>query len=819
MFHSLTSLNRYLPIMFWCGVVCVINVTGCAEDSAESVDEQISEQVADTSQEGDGRVDNYDYGSTDAGHFTDLGVWEQEPDYCIPTSFPAKYSCEGEETGMWAEALQMALWFFSVNKSGDGVSCTDVQWRGDAHTDDAHIQLIAGAPNGVNVSDAYIRRYQSVLDPKGLGEIDLSGGYYDGGSFIKFGLTAGYMVSTLSWAMYEFPETFSETGLGNDALTQIKWAADYFMKNTFVTDRELAAKDWDVVAYAYQVGDISDRDCGWMPPELRDASVCPRRGYLATKENPVADVTANNAAALAQVALVTSDDDEYSARALRHAIALYEFAKIDPTLNPDNTNGTYVSEYAWDELAWAAVWLYEATKESEYLDEALGWLYRVDGFDENCVLSMTRWSSSMSDTSTCWNESWTHSWNSVRSGVFLRLAVALGDAATVTDADEHYSELARLFQNIARIDSEAWLSPQKMTPQGFSNKVNVDQGSGHYNAAGQLVALAYARNFPEDELSASLVKWADTQSRYLLGDNQVNGNPDGKSFVMGFTALTDNYAAQPYHAAGHASIYGLADTPVENRHTLWGALVNGPIGNDTHTDARGDTGANQVSISYNAALVGALAGNFYYNNEGLGQCPNPDFPPQEQPVDEFYTMGKKHVEAECRTQVWVTMMNESVHPPRYNEFLTARYYFNVSELVAAGEDPSTVSLTIRHDDGRDQFGVESPTTISGPFKCEDQESEDARDMWYFVLSYEDQRFWGSQTTLQGPRNTLVDFGVEPMAGCVWDPTNDWSYEGIESGSETKSPHITAYGEDAKLLWGEEPPCHPIQHVLKDLETE
>ncbi|MBN2715824.1 MAG: glycoside hydrolase family 9 protein, partial [Deltaproteobacteria bacterium] len=802
------------PHTLWWGIPCLTLLAGCAEKpfADTAAEETITHPQVDTAAEGDGRVDNYDYASTDAGHFTELGVWEQEPEYCIPASFPQRATCKGAP-GLWGKALQMALWFFNVNKSGQGVACTNVQWRGDAHIDDAHIQLIPNGDNGVNMSAAYIAKYRDILDPDGDGEADLSGGYYNAGDYIKLGLTTGYMVSTLSWALHEFPEAFLETGLKSDTLAQIRWAADYFMKNMFIENRMGAPESWRVIAYAHQVGDVSDHQCGWMPPELRDTVTCPRKGYFATLENPAADVTANHAAALALVSLVTADDESYAADTLNHAMALYQFAKTDPAVVADTTTGLYESEYAWDDLAWAATWLYEATGDTSYLDEALEWLFQIDGFDESCVTQPGQWS----NTSACWTENWTHTWNSLRSGVFVRLAVSMEAAGLTQLPNNKYARIAEVFQMISRADSEAWLDPAHATPQGFSRKINATWGSGRYNAAGQLVALTYARHFPEDDLSPRLIDWARTQSRYLLGDNQVNADPNGKSFMMGFTDLSPNYASQPHHAAGHASIFGLPDTPVENRHILYGALVNGPMDNDTHIDKRDDYSANEVTIDLNAAFAGALAGNYHF--QGRGQCPDPEFPPQEQPVDEFYTMGKINHDAECRSQITVSMVNESVQPPRFNEFLSARYYFDVTELEAAGIDPASVTASILYDSGENLFQVESPTTLSGPYRCEDVVSEEARHTWYVVLGYHNQKFWGNQQMLQSPRETLVELGVPTEGGCIWDPSNDWSHDGMDTDAHLKTPHITVYGEDSNLLWGEEPPCHPIQHAVGEVDAE
>lgn len=729
----------------------------------------------------------------DDGYWDD-GVWYQNPEFCVPPPFPDDATCEGEQ-GLWAHALQMALWFFNINKSGPEAYCKDVQWRGPAHVSDGMFVLDPDDPNGVNMSAETLEQYRDIFDPDGDGYVDHSGGYYDAGDFIKFSLTTGFMAATVAWSMYEFPEAFYNTGLADEALDQITWAADWFLKGTFIEDKSLPVEQWNVVGFAHQDGAVADHGCGWIPPELRVAERCPRKLYFTTHDNPAADVTAAASAALALTSLVTKDArPEYSQLSLSYAIALYNFASQYPDTTSSDNGGLYTSEYAWDDLAWAATWLYEATGDTSYFDEAAEWAFHFPGFDRNCVETLIQWDS-YSEENACWYESWTHVWNSVRSGLFVRLAAGM-------TREGH--EYAKLFQYIAKADTMGWVDgPQ--SPQGFGAKFFVDWGSARYNAAGQLVAMAYANNFPDDPDAQRIKDWARSQSMYLLGDNEVNGDPEGKSFMMGFTDISPNYPLQPHHAAGHASIYAEPSNPEENRHILWGALVNGPSGlDDTHEDDRENYAANEVTIDYNAAWVGALAGN-YVNAGGTG-CPDPEFPPAEERIEEYYTMGRVNTLGDCRSQVEIHMINETIHPPRYNEHLETRYYIDVTEIVAGGHDPSEITAFITNDNT--SGWQPSPTVLEGPFPCEIN-----GDMWYFKLNYEGQKFWGSNMWTDGPRYSLVDFGLSYGAeSCPWDPTNDWSYQNL-TDTTTKTSYITAYGEDDKLLWGEEPECHEIRSVL------
>jgi hypothetical protein len=693
-----------------------------------------------------------------------------------PRNFPANPTCQGTEGGL-GEAFQKALWFLNVNKSGPGVVNTYVQWRGDAHVMDQHIKLDPTAATGVDMSQAFITKNRAILDPNGTGEVDLSGGFHDAGDFIKFGLTTGFTASTLAWSMYEFPDSFRATGLEDEAFNLLRWADDYLMKSTFLD------ASGNVVAFAHQVGDQTDHTCGWMPPELRRIDFCPRKGYFATDEKPASDETASAAAALALTSLVIGGKDAaYADKALKYATALYKFAAKYPDKVGSDTGGLYTSEYAYDDLAWAAVWLYLATNTQSYLDDILGpnaggggWLDGFPGFVTTC-LNRT--------AASCWTESATHDWNSVRTGVFLKMAQLLRDL-------NH--PMAKAMATIARGDSMKW--PQgtvAMTPAGFS--VMYAYGSARYNSAGQFVALLYAKLFGAQDSDAvnAIQPWAKKQMAYILGDN-----PLGTSYMMGYT---NKYCSQPHHAAGHASIWGEPNNPVANRHIIWGALVNGPDGNDGHIDNRADFGSNEVTIDYNVSLIAALAAQ--YELQGTGQCPLANFPPLEPEGDEYYTLTNSNGAGSCRSQVTVTLVNETQHVPRYDTHISVRYFFDISELLAKGGSINDVTASLIYDRGATEFG--EPTSISKPKVCPKSSST-----YYIDIGFEGYQFWGRIVQLKAPRTFMLDIGVNNGAGCTWDPSNDWSYAGLVAAPAAgvdppKTPHIPVYSAGV-FAWGQEPP--------------
>ncbi len=748
----------------------------------------------------------------------DFGTVEQP--FWAPPAFVGE-GCEGEQ-GVWGDVVQRALWFLNVNRSGPGLTHQYIQWRGNSHLEDAQIRLEADAPDGVNMSAEYIDEWRHILDPDANGTLDMAGGFYDAGDFLKIGITSNYMAHTLGWTMWSFPEAFDQTGLTPEAHSVLRHYADFVLKNIYIEDRvEGDPWSWNVVAFGHQVGGPQDHDCGWMPPELRRANTCPRMGYFSTHENPAADVTAGAAAALSLIAWhLRSSDPEYATTCINHAIALYEFAKTHHGTTW-NTGGLYQSESSYDDLAWAALWLYEllprtdqpgansltnyyASYRQQYLSDILadatvtGHEPWVEMFRNGAGPDLG--ACKQDSDGVCWEEGWTHIWNSLRSGVFLKLAEVLH-----RDGGGEFSNLKTALLGIARRDSLMWVTGPH-TPGGFAKKVDVSWGSGRYNSAGQLIALTFARTFPDDIIPdvsnfsehdlvgrntrEVLSEWARGQSEYLLGDN-----PLGKSYMMGYT---DDYADAAHHAATHASIYGLCDDPIESKHVAHGALVSGPNTGDDHSDDRCDYGANEITIDYNAAFLGALAGNYAFF--GQGQCPDPGFPPVEPPFDEFYTMSRIQTEHECNTQVEITLVNETAHPPRFDPTVKYRYYVDLSELIEQGIDVETFQANVIYNNYGDE-----PAVVGDLQPCSLNPST-----YYFEFSYP-YEFWGSQVWLRGPRVALIEFGFGYPNSCTYDLSNDFSAVPLTE-TLAKSPTVPAYSEGV-LVWGAEPECDEPPKVV------
>jgi len=448
----------------------------------------------------------------------------------------------------YAEALQKSLYFYEAQRSGRLPAHHRVSWRGDSALGD-------GADVGV----------------------DLSGGYYDAGDHIKFTFPLSATLTVLAWGAIEYKAGFSRSGQWAQHLETIRWGTDWLMK-AHTAPHELYA----------QVGEGELDHSYWGPPEQMNM---PRRSFKITRESPGSDLAGETAAALAAAAIVFREEDPpYAQRLLEHSRQLFAFAMQFQGRYSDAVRAAqpyYESRTGyWDELVWAAAWLYRATGQKSYLAqaEALYQKYLLKKYQPSTL-----------------------NWDDKRPGAAVLLA-------QLTQKEDY------------RKDAEAildfWTVGYKgrriyYTPGGLAWLAS--WGSLRYTATTAFLAFIYADTV--DETKTAYRDFAVRQINYILGDN-----PAQRSYLVGFGP---NPPINPHHRAAHASPDGDINNPVNNTHVLYGALVGGPKQPDdfAYTDDRTDQHGNEVALDYNAGLTAALSRMVVAD----GGKPLADFPPREGP--------------------------------------------------------------------------------------------------------------------------------------------------------------------------------------------
>ena len=420
----------------------------------------------------------------------------------------------------YAKLLQYSMYFYDGNMCGSDVgSASQFDWRDNCHGSD---------------------------------EVD--GGFHDAGDHVKFGLPAGYTASTLGWGYYEFKDSYDALGQTAHLQALTDRFCDFFKASTKLSGDT-------VTSFCYQVGvGQADHDVWCSPESQNDQSL--RTAYWTSDD--ASDIAAEYAAALAVNYINFGNAED-----LKYAKALYNYSIKTNKANCPEAENFYRSYDYYDDQAWAAGWLYLATKDSTYSSF-------LDKF-------MNDTNAGKSGQSGCkWGVYSTMCWNNVSLGAAILQSEITGDAMDWAKVTTYLN---------GKCTSESTYYCES------------DWGSARYNTALQMAALATTNYSAKSGMDYS--SWCKAQMGMILGNNPKNVN-----FVVG---MDSNSAKYPHHraASGYQSfdeMKGRTDYS-SNGHTLVGALVGGPAdSNFTYTDSVNDYQANEVALDYNAGLVGAAAG-------------------------------------------------------------------------------------------------------------------------------------------------------------------------------------------------------------------
>uniref|UniRef100_H2YH72 cellulase n=1 Tax=Ciona savignyi TaxID=51511 RepID=H2YH72_CIOSA len=404
----------------------------------------------------------------------------------------------------YAEALAKSMLFYEAQRSGTLPSDQRVPWRSDSGLSD-------GADNN----------------------IDLAGGYYDGAGYIKYNFPMAFSTTLLSWGVIRYKRTYEALGQLDYVLDTIKWTTDYFIKCHPEPD----------VFYGQVFGDPSVDIQTWDRPERLSADN--RAVYTLQGNNPGTDLTAEVSAALAAASIAFKSIDYQLAirlfnksRHVYHNIArqtpqgLYQYSIT-------SVFDHYPSSGFQDELAWAAAWLFKASKNKLYQNRAR----------RHHVVSSTEFS-----------------WDVKTAGVQLML----------DDFDKQ-----DLYPRVATFCN--WmLDSGPRTADGLLHLNSAYPAKYAANAA-FILMLAYEK-FPRAARATEWRALGIKQINYLLGDNRK-----GQSFVVGFG---DQPPTQPLHKGSSCPLppaecgreFREVNSP--NPNVLYGALVGGPNEMDDFSDLR-----------------------------------------------------------------------------------------------------------------------------------------------------------------------------------------------------------------------------------------
>ncbi len=680
----------------------------------------------------------------------------------------------------FARLLQHSMYFYDANMCGTGVDENSLlSWRGDCHTYDAQVPLqpMNEKSVGTNLSQSFIDKYKDVLDPDGDGCVDVSGGFHDAGDHVEFGMPENYTAATLGWGYYEFRDSYTKTGQDAHVETLLRYFNDYLMRCTF------RDADGTVIAHCYQVGDGDIDHALWQSPEVDTMA---RPAFFLTAEKPQTDYVVSAAASLAINYLNFKDTDpDYAEKSLDYAKALWNFANDNPKELSDNGDGPkqYYASSKWeDDYCWAAAWMYLCTGDASCFD------YAVEIFD---YYAPSGWA-------YCWNDMWSGAavmWAVINQehpelDLVNKIRQAQGKNQYVFDDFWDNDCLGKCFTTWKALE----------TPGGYAFRS--EWGSARYNTAMQLILLVTDKYHNNDKPS-EYSDWAKKQMEYICGQNDVkflesdSGESGSRCFVVGYK---ENSVKYPHHRA--ASGLTKCEDPSPQRHVLYGALVGGPDGSDAHNDITSDYVYNEVTIDYNAAFVGAAAGLYHFYGKDTDKV-DENFPPAEESSGdgsggngywvEAFAVDDLHPDGAGVTKISFMVRTDSNKP---SDKISVRYYFNSDEI----SNINSVECKELYDQSNAEAEEDGADGIcSGPFKY-----DKADNIYYVEVSWDGYKIANSGKKYQ--------FSMGMYYGDNWDPTNDYSYQGLPvlsdtdmfaDNNEVRTDYICVY-DDGVLVGGIEP---------------
>ncbi len=615
-------------------------------------------------------------------------------------------------------------------------------------------------------------RADSMVNEAGEETDVATGGWFDAGDHYKFTLTNAYSASVLEWGYIAYKDTVDSLGIGETYRNNVQWTLDFLMQ----CDRG------DKI-----IGTIGDEDdhVVWCSAEVYMRKHKLKFDDEVRPYDEIADSTtmALSAAALAEGYIIFKDEQpEKAAAYLEQAKKYFETAdKIRA-----NENGAMKDMYkpqSWvDDCMYAANWLYMATGEQSYLDK----------IESDYIPQFPT-----ENQSTDKKYTWGFCWDDTTQGAALLYAINTGKTEWIDHISHHLDYWIDGYGG-KKID---------YTPDGLAYLMQ--WGSlRHASSTAWLAKLACDTIFKDDAAKVEKYNtWAKSQMDYCFGDNDL-----GLSYVLG---MGDKQPTAFHHrtASGihddHWNDLGQASSnegwQTEYAHTLYGALIGGPNSQGEYTNDVSQYQYSEVAIDYNAGYTAALCAMVSdYGGEKLA-----DFPPVETPKwAEWEVAAVLNGSGNSYTEIKAWAMNHTAWPARVEKNISYNYYFDVSEVLAAGL--SVDDITIKSGSQQYSEGQQGYAEVSGPYKYE---GDRTGNTYYAKIQFIDGR--AIQPTGQSEHRDEVQFRIsipdaidgKPTTG-AWDPSNDWSYHGVEDATDLKKPdslndHITMYVND-QLVWGTEP---------------
>nr|2XFG_B Chain B, ENDOGLUCANASE 1 [Acetivibrio thermocellus] len=164
---------------------------------------------------------------------------------------------------------------------------------------------------------------------------------------------------------------------------------------------------------------------------------------------------------------------------------------------------------------------------------------------------------------------------------------------------------------------------------------------------------------------------------------------------------------------------------------------------------------------------------------------------EEVPEDEIFVEAGVNASGNNFIEIKAIVNNKSGWPARVCENLSFRYFINIEEIVNAGKSASDLQVSSSYNQG---------AKLSDVKHYKD-------NIYYVEVDLSGTKIYpGGQSAYKKE----VQFRISAPEGTVFNPENDYSYQGLSAGTVVKSEYIPVY-DAGVLVFGREPLEHHHHH--------
>ncbi|THH33576.1 hypothetical protein EUX98_g518 [Antrodiella citrinella] len=480
----------------------------------------------------------------------------------------------------WTTSLGNLLWFYEAQRSGNLPSSNRVSWRNDSATTDG----------------------QDV-------DLDLTGGYYDAGDYIKYTFPMSFSLMSVCWGAMNY-------GKGYDASNQtvylddmLRWGLDWLIKvrgsfhgslSVCVTYSRTKAHPSANTLYV-QVGDADLDNAYWGGDQGIPE---PRPSSQINSTQPGTDAAAQASAAFSACSALYANralsaasspaslgNATYASTLLTHAQQLYAFATNSSQQTYQHAvpsvGAAYASSGYGDELVIAGLFLALAANSSSSYVQA------VDDYSRFHLSSQV---------TSAGNEE-VFNWDSKAPGAAVLGAQLMKTHPDLTsDSSVNWTQEAEAYMEItvSQTGRGSLTKGGLLYYAGDSDEASLNPA---LNAAMLVTHYTTAILPPSSANYSRYLSFAQSQLNYILGNN-----PMTVPYIVG---THPNSPVNPHSAistgASPDDIANLDTVPAQEHYVLYGAVVGGPDKYDDFWDLRSDWVQSEVALDYNAPLLSLVA--------------------------------------------------------------------------------------------------------------------------------------------------------------------------------------------------------------------